>query len=125
MNNSHGIVKTFDEYDFINEFKAYDRMDNFTRHGLRVLFNSLEEMANDCGMNIEMDVIALCCDYNELSADDVINEYNIDLDNNDYDHIDDASERKNQLAQDYLNDNTMLIDFYEIDDITYFLFQAF
>lgn len=118
MNNSHGIVKTFNEYDFINEFKAYDRMDNFTMHGLRVLFNSLDELANDCGMNIEMDVIALCCDYNELSINDIVNDYMLDLDDVSYDDL-------NEYVSDYLHDNTFVCGSYEIDDITYFLFQAF
>ena len=45
LNTTNGIVKTLNEYDFINEFKAYERMDNFSIEGLRILFESLEEMA--------------------------------------------------------------------------------
>ena len=38
QNTNFGIVKTFNENDFINEFKAYNRMDNFSYKGLRILF---------------------------------------------------------------------------------------
>ncbi len=119
MNNTNfGIVKTFDENDFINEFKAYNRMDNFSYKGLRVMFDALNELAQDCQMAIEMDVIALCCDYNELSIDDVISDYDIDLSDESYDD-------KEDLVMEYLSDNTMVLGNYEIDDITYFLFQSF
>lgn len=119
MNNSNrGIVKTFNENDFIEEFKSYDRMDNFSYKGLRVLFESLEELANDCDMNIEMDVIGLCCDYNELSITDIVNEYDLDLDDVSYDSLE-------EYVTDYLHDNTFVCGSYELDDITYFLFRAF
>lgn len=117
-NTNNGIVKTFNENDFINEFKAYDRMDNFSIKGLRVLFNALEEMSIDCQMNIEMDVIALCCEYHEMSITDIINEYNIDLDDESYDS-------KEELVNDYLHDNTFVCGSYNIDDELTYLFQAF
>lgn len=109
-NTNFGIVKTFDESDFINEFKAYNRMDNFSYKGLRVMFDALNELAQDCEMVIEMDVIALCCDYIELSIDDVIRDYQLD---------DDAD------VIDYLHDHTMVLGNYDIDGIDYVLFQSF
>ena len=119
MNNANfGLKKTFDESDFINEFKAYNRQDNFSYKGLRVMFDALNEMAQDCEMVIEMDVIALCCDYIELSIDDFINEYNIDL-------SDESFDDKTDLVIDYLHDNTMVLGNYDIDGIDYVLFQSF
>lgn len=117
-NTNFGIVKTFDENDFINEFKAYNRMDNFSYKGLRVMFDALNELAQDCEMSIEMDVIALCCDYNELSIDDVINEYDIDL-------SDESFDDKTELVIDYLQDNTMVLGNYDINGADYVLFQSF
>ena len=111
MNNTNfGIVKTFDESDFINEFKAYNRMDNFSYKGLRILFESLEQMAQDCEMVIEMDVIGLCCEYSELSVNDVISEYQLD---------DDAD------VIDYLHNHTMVLGSYDINGVDYILFQSF
>ena len=117
-NTNFGIVKTFDENDFINEFKACNRQDNFSYKGLRVMFDALNELANDCEMVIEMDVIALCCDYNELSIDDVINDYDIDL-------SDESFDDKTDLVIDYLHDHTMVLGNYDIDGIDYVLFQSF
>ena len=117
-NTNFGIVKTFNENDFINEFTAYNRMDNFSYKGLRVMFDALNELAQDCEMNIEMDVIGLCCEYSELSIDDVINDYDIDLDDESFDD-------KTDLVIDYLHDHTMVLGNYEINGVEYVLFQAF
>ena len=115
---NYGIVKTVTETDFIDEFKAYDRLDNFSLQGLRVMYDVLSEMAKDCEMVIEMDVIALCCDYNEMSIDDVIDNYSIDL-------SDESFDDKTDLVIDYLHDNTMVLGSYNIDGTDYVLFQAF
>lgn len=120
MNNTNGIVKTFNENDFINEFKAYNRMDNFSFKGLRILFESLEQTAIDCEMNIKMDVIALCCDYNEDSITDIINNYDIDV--SECFDIEDVIE----TVEEYLQDNTYVCGSY--DDEEYdkvFIYQVF
>lgn len=114
-----GIKKTFNENDFINEFKAYNRMDNFSYHGLTVLFESLDEMAQDCEMDIEMDVIALCCEYNESSVNDVINDYSIDVSSCEND------DEIMEFVKKYLREHTMLLGAYYVGNIQHFLYQAF
>lgn len=115
---SNGIVKTFNENDFINEFRLYDRMDNFSYKGLRILFESLEQTAQDCGVNIEMDVIALCCEYSEDSAEAIAIGYNIGYGEEGEDII--------QLVEEYLQDNTYVCGQYEDDNgVAYFIYQAF
>ena len=119
-NSSNGIVKTFNENDFINEFRACNRMDNFSFKGLRILFESLEQTAIDCQMNIEMDVIALCCEYNEDDMQTIIDNYDIDL--TDCISADDVLE----TVEVYLYDNTFVCGQYEDDDcVTSFIYQAF
>lgn len=61
------IVQTIGESEFIRAFENYNRMDNFSHAGLRALFEYLEELSDDIGQPIELDVIALCCDYTEYS----------------------------------------------------------
>ena len=120
MNNPNGIVKTFDESDFINEFKAYNRMGNFSYKGLRILFESLEQTANDCEMSIEMDVIALCCEYSEDSLYDIVSNYGLDV--TDLANDDLVAE----LVTEYLQDNTYVCGQYEDDNgETYFIYQVF
>lgn len=119
QNTNFGIVKTFNENDFINEFKAYNRMDNFSYKGLRILFDSLEQMAQDCQVNIEIDVIALCCEYSEEDMQSIIDNYDIDLSDESYDS-------KEDLVAEYLQDNTYVCGQYEDDKgETYFIYQTF
>lgn len=118
-NTNFGVVKTFNENDFIDEFKAYNREDNFSLKGLRILFESLEQLASDCEINIELDVIALCCEYNEDSIANIINNYSLDV-------TDCDDDEKIETVQDYLVDNTSVSGSYEDDDgATYFIYQAF
>lgn len=56
---------------FRNDFKAI-RPDNFSYEGLEILFNHLEELENDCGIRIELDVLAICCDYSEDGIIDIL-----------------------------------------------------
>ena len=59
-------------YDFERAFKRSER-ENFSYDGLKALFEYLEDLESDIGEEIELDVIALCCDYAEY---DSLKEYN-------------------------------------------------
>lgn len=52
---------------FVDAFAAHDRT-NFSRAGLRALFDYIEEYEEDTGERVELDVIGLCCDYAEYSG---------------------------------------------------------
>ena len=62
------IKKTVDLKDFRDEFKAYDRDMNFSYEGQRALFEYLEDLSNDLGEDVELDIIALCCDFTEYES---------------------------------------------------------
>ncbi len=51
--------------DFRQAFHNHDRGNQFSYEGLKALFDYLEEQERDTGEEIELDVIALCCDYVE------------------------------------------------------------
>ena len=58
---------------FVQAFEDYNRSNNFSRSALGHLFEYLEELETDTGEEIELDVIALCCEYSEYSsAEDII-----------------------------------------------------
>lgn len=69
------MIKTINLNDFRNEFEAI-RPNNFTYEGLEILFNFFEEFEDD----IELDVIAICCDYQESTIPEIIDAYDIDID---------------------------------------------
>ena len=54
---------------FVSLFEDYGRESEFSYNGLRALFDYLEELAEDTDEAIEMDVLALCCEYAEVSVD--------------------------------------------------------
>ena len=65
---NYGIVNTLTLEGFRREFEAFGRTENFSPRGLEVLFNYLENLADDIGPNIEMDVIAFCVEYTEYDS---------------------------------------------------------
>ena len=91
------MKNTVDIYQFRNEFQAI-RPNNFSYEGLTVLFDYLEELESDCGEELELDVIALCCDFSEDHYEDIAANYDIDLSDCDDD------EDKLQAVKDHLND---------------------
>ena len=57
-------------HQFREAFRLAGRMDQFSYEGLEVLFDYLDNLSDDIGEPIELDVIAFCCDYDENSIDD-------------------------------------------------------
>jgi predicted ArsR family transcriptional regulator len=93
---------TVSRYEFERAFVDADRKENFSYEGLKVLFDYLEDYEEQTGEEIELDVIALCCDYSEDNPDDIIANYSIDVEGMDDDE-------KIEAVRDYLNDNTTLV----------------
>lgn len=94
---------TVDFSDFREAFRNYDRESSYTREGLMMLFEYFEELEGDIGEEIELDVIAICCDYDENHWEDVAANYSIDLE----DHEDEDD--KIEAVRDYLSENTTLV----------------
>ena len=60
------MKQTVNFYDFDRAFKLADRLDNFSYEGRRALFDYLEQYEDDCDIELELDVIGLCCDFTEF-----------------------------------------------------------
>ena len=100
------LVMTIDTaFELQTEFNRYDRSENFTPAGVRVLFEYLEEISEGSGEDINLDIIGLCCEYHEDSFEDIAVNYNIDLTDCDGETIEDEEEIK-RIVLDYLNKNT-------------------
>ena len=92
------MKQTVNFYDFRRAFESI-RPDNFSDSGLSALFDYLEAYEDDTGEELELDVIALCCDFSEDWADNIAADYNID--------IEDAEGNPEAVAiivRDYLQD---------------------
>ena len=91
---------------YLNEFRDYFnqvRPNNFSYEGLGILFEYLEQYEEDTGEELELDVIALCCDFSEEDFTDIAKSYDIELD-------EEANEEDQmQTVADYLTDEGVYI----------------
>jgi hypothetical protein len=88
------------------------RGEQFSYEVLTILFEGLEQYEVDTGEEVDFDVIALCCDFSELSEKEVRDTYG--------DMIGDSEE-----VEDFLRDNTWLLGSHEVDGVKQFIFQQF
>ena len=70
---------------FRDSFRELGR-DNFTYDGLEALFNFIEEIDDDCGVESELDPIDLCCSFTEYQG---LAEFQDDYDADEYKTIED------------------------------------
>jgi len=98
--------------DFRDAFRDMDRKENFSYEGLELLYDMFEELDD----NMELDVIAICCDFNEDDWESIANNYSIDLE--------DCEEEADKIeaVRDYLNENTCLVGEVGVGN---FVYQAF
>lgn len=63
------IMKTIvTQYTFVDSFRACGRESQFTSHALRALFEHLERVEEDTDTELELDPIALCCEWAEYPS---------------------------------------------------------
>ena len=82
---------------FRDAFHRAGRSDQFSYEALELLFDHLEELDPD----MELDVIAICCDYAEDSPEDVIESYGIEYDED--------APTDHDAATAYLEANTIIV----------------
>lgn len=99
---------------FCDAFNDYGREDSYTYEGKRALFDWFEQYEEDCNTEIEIDVIAICCEFTEYgSADEAASNYfayegmTYDEEGAEVDTPDEVEDK----ALEYLNENTMVIEF--------------
>ena len=86
-------------YDFREAFRTCGRDEQFSDEGLEVLFDYLEQYEEDTGEELELDVVALCCDYYEDTVESIAANYSIDLT-----ECEDEEEQA-EAVRAYLDDN--------------------
>jgi len=106
------MKQSVDLHTFRESFRTMGRQDQFSWAGLEALFNYLEELEDSIGEEVELDVIALCCDFSEYdSACEAAQEYGFNVpDREDDESEDDYSERAELEALEWLRDRTSVIE---------------
>lgn len=88
-------------YQFQEAFRLAGRSGQFSYEGLEVLFDYLEQLSGDLGEPIELDVVALCCEYYESSIEELIGSYIIDVSDAEGDE-----DEIQAIVREYLHDST-------------------
>jgi len=91
-------MKTTVYFSEFSDLFGMIRPDNFSYEGLRILFDYLEEFEESIGEEVELDVIAICCDFSEDSFENIADQYGIELDQET-----DEDQQKQQVIE-YLQD---------------------
>jgi hypothetical protein len=82
---------------------------SFSYNGKRALYDYLEEYEESTGEQVELDTVALCCDYSEHeSAHACALEYTVDKTLGV--SQDDTAEDTEKIAREWLEDRTTVID---------------
>ena len=79
------MKQTINFYNFSDAFRKAGRADQFTYEGQRAIFDYLEEYEDSTGEEVELDVVAICCEYMEYEN---IEEFHNIYDKEDYPNLD-------------------------------------
>ena len=74
------MKQTINFSQYCDAFKDMNRGNNFTYDGKRALYDYLEEYEDGTGEEVELDVIALCCEYTEYENLEELQENYTDID---------------------------------------------
>lgn len=96
------MKQTINLSQFRDEFNAI-RPNQFSYEALELIFNHFEQYEQDTGEEMELDVIAICCDVSEMTAEDFTSSYGY------ADEFDEDQKITLDEAIDYLNDHTTFI----------------
>jgi hypothetical protein len=98
--------------DFRQAFKDCGRENQFSYDGLEILFNCFEELDEGSGQETELDVIALCCEFEESYYLDIASNYEIDIEG-----LDEAEAREKVV--EYVSDHTLYCGMTRDDNLVF------
>lgn len=106
------MYQTINESEFRSAFHSMGRGQQFSYEGLTIIYEALEQFEQDTGEDMELDVLALCCDYSEMTEKEIRDTYG--------DMIEDEDN-----VEEFLQDNTWLLGSHEADGVKQYIYQQF
>jgi hypothetical protein len=94
------VVQTMDKYAFFNAFNNSSRKDQFSNEALEAIFEYMEEYSDSTGENVEFDIVGICCEWAEMTWQEVAMSYGVDL------SFCDTDEERIDAVKEYLQDET-------------------
>lgn len=107
------LIQKLDSSDLYTMACSLDRGENFGYNGWRAIGDYLEQLSIDTGEDLEVDIIAICCDYNCVnSIEEFLQEFpgfiaDIGEDETDFSEWDEQ-EKYNAISE-YLSDNAACV----------------
>lgn len=83
---------------FRDQFHRYGRGDQFSYEALGLIFNYL----NDCGSDVELDVVGVCCEFAEDTVESIADNYSLIIDDMDEGEI-------KAVVSEFLENNTSVV----------------
>lgn len=104
------LIETISASDLYHMACRMDRGDSFGYAGWRAIGEYLEELSDNTGEDIEVDIVGICCDYSISSdVESWWDEYGEDssIDPEEWEEMDE--EEKLEAIENYLQDNTSVV----------------
>ena len=93
------IIQTIDNASqFRDQFHRCGRGNQFSYEALGLIFDYL----NDCGSDVELDVVGICCEFAESDIEQLAHDYDISIAGL-------TSRGKVEAVEAYLEDNTSVV----------------
>jgi hypothetical protein len=115
------MKQTINFNQFCTAFRDMNRDNSFSYEGKRALFDYLEQYEEDTDTEVDLDVIALCCEYTEYEdVEDYLKDYYgystveeglkaLGIEKEEEESEEEFKERIKEEVEEHLNDNTTLI----------------
>jgi hypothetical protein len=103
------IIQTINFSMFCDAFSRMGRQDQFSYEAKQAIFNHIESTSENTGEDFQMDVIAICCDYSEDSAEDIVNNQGISIEREDHETNEAWSERICEEVRVFLEYHSTII----------------
>lgn len=103
------IVQTVNFSMFCDMFTRRGRQDQFSYAAKQALFEYLDNLSEDTGEDFQMDVVGICCEYIESTAEEVNSDYLLGYEKQEDESDEDFKERLNEEVQEYLDTHTSIV----------------
>ena len=129
------MKQAVNQYQFEQAFRDCGRFggdnDNFSYEALKLLFEWFEQYEEDCGTEVELDPIAIGCDFAELTYSEIARDYDCDdvlmILQREQENIEDIEP---EAVAEFLNERTLYVGMTEPSEYSKlaeptFVFQSF
>tara|TARA_R110000796_G_scaffold52803_1_gene124337 strand:- start:522 stop:872 length:351 start_codon:yes stop_codon:yes gene_type:complete len=115
------MKQTINQTQFINAFQSWDTYkDNFSYDGLVLLYEYFEDYYADTDIEMELDVVGICCDFSEMSIAEFLQAYNpLTISEGEFNEL--SEDEQVSLIDDYLCSETSVVGY--TDDKTFVFAQ--